>query len=177
MAKKASPVVAVAGSCPIPLDAPFTVLIDTREPFAQAWDFGLEIPTEHIKLEEGDYTIKGFEGVVGVERKELNDFTKSIVLDRFWDEIKRTLEKNYKSFIVVVEGSMSNILEHRYNSQLKPSSVLGAINSLAVKCQIPVILCDTRAQASHYALTYLKYCWDRRYKGVFWPNAETTTPP
>lgn len=160
------------GPCPISPTSAFTILIDTREPIETAWKFPEGIAVERLKLEEGDYTIKGFEGVVAVERKTLDDFVSSIMLDRYWNEINRSIDKGYRSFVVVVEASMMDIQNARYTSQIKPASVLGAISALAARYRVPVILADTRPMAAHYVYGYLKYCWDRRYKGVFWALPE-----
>lgn len=156
------------GLCPIPKEAPFKILIDTREPFGQAYSFPSDVLTARIKLEEGDYSIEGFEGKVAVERKTLDDFAQSIISERFWEEIKRVREKAYKSFIVVVEASLSDIHARHYSGQVEPASLLGAVSSLACR-SIPVIFCDTRPMSVHYVFSYLKFCWERRYKGLFWP--------
>jgi hypothetical protein len=90
------------------------------------------------------------------------------MLDRYWEEIRRTVDKGYRSFVVVVEGSSSDIFNARYTSQVKPASLFGALNALAVYYRVPVVLCDNRQLAAHYTFSFLKFCWDRRYKGVFW---------
>lgn len=163
------------GPCPIPKESPLTILIDTREPLESAYKFPDEALTERLKLEEGDYTIKGFEGIIAVERKTLSDFASSILLDRYWNEIGRAREKGYKSFIIVIEGTMGDIHQGKYRSEVKPASLFGAISALAVR-GIPAILCDSRPMAAHYTYTYLKHCWERRYKGVFWPLPEPKEP-
>lgn len=155
------------GPSPIPKDAPFSILIDTREQERTAYNFPEEIPTERTKLEEGDYTIKGFEGLVAVERKTLDDFAQSIMEERFWKEIERVQAKGYHTFIVVIEASMLDIHNKKYTSEIKPASLLGALSALAVR-NVPAILCDTRQTAAHYTYSFLRYCWERRYKGVFW---------
>lgn len=160
------------GPCPIPKDSLLTILIDTREPPESAYKFPEEVLTQRLKLEEGDYTIKGFEGLVAVERKTLSDFASSIMLDRYWNEIGRVREKGYKGFIVVVEGTMGDIHQRKYNSEVNPASLIGAISALALR-GVPTILCDSRPMAAHYTFTYLKHCWERRYKGVFWSIPET----
>ena len=62
--------------------------IDTREQAPYEPD---GIPSLRRKLDYGDYTIKGFENQVSIERKSIDDFYLSIGRNR--DRFKRMLER------------------------------------------------------------------------------------
>jgi len=53
------------------------ILIDTREKLP--FQFGRDLKTVRTKLEVGDYSLKGLEHAVAVERKSLDDFIHSTI--------------------------------------------------------------------------------------------------
>lgn len=86
---------------------PGVVLIDTREqsplPFQNIDDWD-EIPTAYVALRTGDYSLKGHESRVAIERKSVADFYGSIGADR--DRFKREMERlsEFDYAAVVIEG-------------------------------------------------------------------------
>ena len=100
---------------PKPKVFPGIILVDTREqspfPFTNIEPFDV-IPTEYTCLRTGDYSIKGFESRITVERKSIPDLYSSIGADRerFEREMVRLAEFEYAA--VVIEGDSQAIAQY-----------------------------------------------------------------
>jgi len=75
---------------------------DTREPryiieLLSKWG----VQTRIKKLDVGDYII----GDIGVERKNVHDFYRSIIDKRIFDQLRR-LKEAYNNAILIVEGEL-----------------------------------------------------------------------
>lgn len=132
-----------------------TYLIDTREPLFQAYDFS-PYPSERIALVTGDYTIKGFESRVAVERKTPDDFAKSIKEDRFWEEMERA--RAYQRFALVVECSLADVIAGKYNSRIKPASVVGAAVKIHAAYGVGVVWAGDRQSAAGWVREWIRVC-------------------
>jgi len=138
----------------------FTIYVDTRE--QTEWAFSPDVPTERKALPEGDYTVKGLENLVILERKTLSDFVGSVLKKRFKDELKRLAPYKYKC--IVVEGSTLDIINHSYTSHIHPMSVLGAAISIHVYHSIPVLFWGNRQIAQVLAEKWLRRVWEKENK-------------
>lgn len=98
----------------------YTVLRDTRE--QDGWHFTNSVScagTLDVKLPTGDYTIRGFEHVLAIERKgKSGEFARNIIEKRFDNEMKR-LEVFTHPFIIL-EFSAEHILSFPVNSGIPP---------------------------------------------------------
>ena len=100
------------------------ILVDHRE--KRPYNFpGVE--TEEAHLETGDYTVKGFEDRFAVERKSIDDLTKSVGADRsrFEAEIRRA--QTMDEFVVMIDGTRSQVAAGDYYSKIHPNAVLGTV--------------------------------------------------
>lgn len=142
--------------------ANFTIIIDTRE--QRPWAFGEGVPIIRTSLPAGDYSIVGLEGVVSIERKSLDDLVNTLFHseDRFFKELVKL--KGYRRKLVAVEGSVEDILEHRYTSETTPLAVLGKVNSLHAIFNIPFVWWGSRQYAEYMALKWLEMVWKRSRK-------------
>lgn len=150
-----------------PPPPPLTILIDTREPFAQAYSFEAFEPapaTIRRKLPEGDYSIAGLEALIAVERKTLDDLAGSITKDRFWAEMERARSGGYRRFLLLVEGSIADVQAHRYAGGVHPRSILGATFALHSGAGIPTIWAGDRQGAISWLFFFFSACWERREK-------------
>lgn len=131
-----------------------TVLVDTREqtPFDMtAFGYKKEVAT----LKTGDYSIKGLESDLVIERKSLSDFLGCVGKgrDRFERELKRMLE--FKAKAVVVSASESEIRKgHWHYSKLTPKQVIGSYTGW-MTWGIPFIFAPDHVQASNRAGHFL----------------------
>jgi len=85
-----------------------TIIIDTRE---QGPFFGIpsdDYITVQRKLDTGDYSIKGFEHLITIERKEVSDFVGSLTheRERFERELERMVPMERKYLVVEATWGM-----------------------------------------------------------------------
>ena len=122
------------------------LVIDTRE--QRPFDFSQRVESCVGTLACGDYSIRGFEQDVAIERKTLNDLIASITTgrDRFKKEL--ALLRSFRFKALVVEASWSDILEGAYRSHTSINSVIGSLMSFAIRYGIVPILAENHATAS-----------------------------
>jgi ERCC4-type nuclease len=135
---------------------PAVIIIDTRE--QEPYAFGPAITPQRRALAAGDYSVEGLEGTVAVERKSVDDFVKTVIRER--ERFARELDKlaTYDSACIVVEGSLSDLLEANYRSGAHPNSVLGAAVSIIVDRRVPIYFCGDRQAARTFVEAYLLRC-------------------
>ena len=136
-----------------------TIVVDTRE--QKPYQF--EHATIGAALGCGDYSIKGFEDRVAVERKELNDLISCLTKtgrERFERELRRS--RALEHFAIVVEANLSDLAAGRYRSDMTPEAVLQSIVTLSVRYGVPVWLCDSRELGQRVTESLLvKYARER----------------
>ena len=82
---------------------------DTREP-EFAWDAYFTAPVINKKLDTGDYSLKGFESYIAIERKTIDDLIGCLTKgrERFERELKRSKKLDY--FAVIVEAGFTQLV-------------------------------------------------------------------
>jgi len=130
------------------------IVVDTREQKAYSFDSD-RAGTLKAALPAGDYSLAGMEGAVAVERKSLDDFVSTVIhaRKRFNAELNRLA--GYQSACVVVEGSLADVMEHRYKGEAHPLSVVGSAISTIVDFRIPVYFCSNRQLARLFTQEFL----------------------
>lgn len=129
------------------MKAEYEIVIDTREqlPF---WD-----NCERKKLNVGDYSLKGYEDIISLERKSTGDLfgTCGAGHKRFHKELERA--KTLKYFAIVVEGSYDDIatkdFPNSHMTKMKGYIVNSIIFTIHMKYNIPIFLCKNRTEAKH----------------------------
>jgi len=104
----------------------FHILVDTRE--QRPLCFREETPTERATLKEGDYTARGLEGCVAIERKSIHDLAASLTTgrERFLRELERLRPYSFK--MIVVEGDLIDLVSGTIlRSKAHPSALLGSV--------------------------------------------------
>ena len=140
----------------------FTIIVDTRE--QHPWKFPYHT-IANKKLDTGDYTIDGLEGVLCIERKNgIGEFANNMAETRFKDVIDRLaqcqhafilLECNYDQMMNYPSGS--TVPKKLWgNLRITPQFILKYINELAVHHNIHVIFCGCPAWAQKTALSIMK---------------------
>ena len=116
------------------------ILIDSRE----QWPYGFDYPGTVIGLPTGDYSLRGHESRVAIERKSLNDLVSSLSSGRkrFQAELERGHNLSY--FALVCECSMEAILRGQYRSKMLPAAVLGSLTAFSVRFNLPVFFAGDR---------------------------------
>ena len=108
----------------------------------------LTVPIVEGTLKSGDYSLKGFESRVAVERKSLADWygTLGKGRDRFERELERLRE--YEFAAVVIEASLTEITtQPPRHSELSPKVVYRTLVAWTVRYPIRFIMCDCRRLA------------------------------
>jgi ERCC4-type nuclease len=130
---------AITGKVPKPV-----VIIDSREqkPFSFA-RFKNWIADEQVgTLQTGDYSVVGMEHLICLERKSLGDLLSTLMhqRDRFWRECERMTKFKYRAILVEADYlTLKSNYTGEY-SQAHPNGVVGTLDALEAKYQIPVIL-------------------------------------
>lgn len=147
-----------------------TIIRDSREKDGSGWNFrasancnGMEV----AKLETGDYSLKGFENIVMIERKTITDLWGSLVQqrDRFMREMERA--KAYPIRYLIIEGTMSDIMSGIRYSKVRPTYILNSLISLEVKYGIHVIFTNRRTDvAQQYVRQLLSKLHEYCVKGI-----------
>lgn len=134
------------------------VLIDTREKLP--FQFGDDIDTVKTKLEVGDYSLKGLEHLVSIERKSLDDFINSTIHNkrRFTQNLKDLTRMDHKA--IVVEASLRDVFMHRYKSKTHNQAVFGIVAAISGKWKIPVFFWENHAYAQMMVEKYLRTLWE-----------------
>ena len=154
------------------------VIVDTREQHPLLLD---PMPWERGTLVTGDYSVRGLEHKICVERKSLADLTQSLgrERERFDKEMHRILA--YPHRCLVIEGTMQDIIEQRYLSKISPNSVLSSLMGYASH-GIPFVFCGARSQMCDLVKRFLFISAQRIWRSHFelislmlQPVAETTT--
>lgn len=139
------------------------ILIDTREQCPL--DFSqYPCDTENIALASGDYSIKGFENIVALERKSESDLLQSLTheRDRFERELARLRGFTVKA--VLCETSWSRLAHGEYRSFMKPHACLQSILGLSVRYDISFLMVETRAAAAYTAFHIFRHFMEQREK-------------
>ncbi len=123
-----------------------TIIIDRREqvmlPFAE------NVRTERGTLYSGDFSVKGLEHLISIERKSLNDAIGSLTSgrERFERELHRLRGFRFRRLLVV--GARADIERGNYRSKASPKSILASLNAFEVRYDIPVVFASERDAAA-----------------------------
>lgn len=134
-----------------------TVVIDQQE--KKPWSLSLPTVTRHLRT--GDYSISGLEEVLTVERKSLGDFINTVIHEwlRFRKELYRM--SSMDAACVVVEATLDDVLQKRYEAEVHPHSILGRANGIFLDHGIPVFWWGPRAATVNMVERYFMLAWDK----------------
>lgn len=121
-----------------------TMVIDTREELPLVFT---RCPSVVEGMPTGDYTVKGLEPYICIERKSISDLVTSCCSkEREVFEAKLQRMKAYKWSFLVIEGTAEEIYAGKYRSRGAPEAVIGSILSFAVRYGVPPLLCGNPEQ-------------------------------
>lgn len=122
----------------------FTVIRDTREQKGKGWNFkasanceGVEI----IKLDVGDYTVKGMEDILAIERKTIGDLWNTLGTAKNYKRFQKEWErgKNHKFKFLIIEGSLADINKGYRWSKVPVANIHAKLLSLQINYNVHVI--------------------------------------
>lgn len=108
------------------------IIIDTRETWPL--EFSPEIRTVRKKLDEGDYSLVGYEDRISIERKTLSDLCGSLGKgrERFERELLRLAR--YEFAAIIIESNWKTIIRGSFPfSRMKPAPIIGSLMSFVLK--------------------------------------------
>lgn len=125
------------------------ILVDSREklPFTFA---GYEVVPEVVGLPVGDYSLPVFQDQVSIERKSIEDLIMCLMgstRDRFERELARA--RHYGLFVVAIEGSLADVSNGRYRSEMRPQAALQSILTFQVRHRVAFMWCGSRSGAEY----------------------------
>lgn len=95
-------------------DDNYTIIVDTREQYA--YEFGYHT-TSREKLDTGDYSIKGLEDIVTIERKQsVSEIANNITTPRFTNELERMRPIAHK--FLLCEFNLEDIFQFPVGSDI-----------------------------------------------------------
>ena len=119
------------------------IKIDSRE----QRPYNFENPSEVGTMPIGDYSIAGLENHIAIERKELNDLIGCLTTgrERFEKELHKSKALDY--FALIIEASLSNLVNGNYRSEMNPKSAIQSLLAFSVRYRLPIWFCESRKYA------------------------------
>jgi ERCC4-type nuclease len=121
-------------------------------------------------LATGDYSLRGLENVIAIERKSLSDLLLCVgqERDRFHREVLRLLA--YPVRALVVEATWAELERGAWRSKVKNTAALGTVLNW-VAMGLPVIMAADHARAGRYVSRLLFLAARRRWREArgLWP--------
>jgi len=135
----------------------FCIIIDTREQIPYTFESISQGITEKKTLKTGDYSLKGFEDIVCVERKTLSDaygtFGKGRA--RFEKELERMMAYQYAA--VVIEADWHTIIKAPpRRSRLNPKTVHASVITWQQRFGVHFWTCPNRQFAERTTFRILE---------------------
>ena len=132
------------------------IVIDTREQAPYSFS-GYDALVQRATLDTGDYSIKGFETVVAVERKAPDDLMACLTRERerFTRELDRL--RGFHSAAIVVEMPFDYLGGGMYRSSMKPESAVQSVISIIEKYRMPIFFATTRKMGEFFTYHFLRH--------------------
>lgn len=112
------------------------------------------LPTIRKKLDEGDYSISGYEDKVFIERKSENDLYNTLLQgrERFERELGRVVEKNYKYRYLIIESTPFGFAQYmEYHRRLQQfNSLFSTMMIYAERYSLKIRWAKTRDGSADY---------------------------
>jgi DNA excision repair protein ERCC-4 len=139
-----------------------TAIIDSREQLP----FDLSpLKSKIDTLDAGDYSVRGLENQIAVERKSLADLVGccGVERERFERELQRLL--SYATRAVVVEASWADLERGEWRSKLTPQSATGSVLSW-IGSGVPFLFASSREAAQRATSRLLFSAARHRYREI-----------
>lgn len=141
------------------------IIEDTREQLA--WRFDPDVfSVESGTMKTGDYTIKGYEDRICVERKSLGDFVGSVIQNWLHHRKRWYRMASFDIAAVVVEANIEDVWAHRYESEANPASVLGKAHAIFLDHNLPVLWWGSKSSCVPMAEAFFRQAWAKLRGGL-----------
>lgn len=129
-----------------------TIIMDSREQLA--WEFP-NLPSERAGLDTGDYSVKGLEYLICLERKSLDDLLGCVGRERERFERELARMRGYRFRLVIVEASAADLAAGGWRSKVHPNAVTGSLIAWGIDYGLMVWPAGDRDAACEYAERWL----------------------
>jgi ERCC4-type nuclease len=144
-----------------PLPDRLVIVVDTREqrPYTLR-------DSEVCTQQTADYSIKGLQQEIGLERKTKKDLYNSLGVnrDRFERELQRMSKLRYGA--IVIEATLDDLLVPPPFSRINPASVIRTLIAWSIRYNVHVYFAGGRANGSGLVRNILEFYWRYRRQGV-----------
>lgn len=134
------------------------IIQDTREQASYTFDAPryADAVVEVAALQTGDYSLHGLTDRIAIERKSLSDLTGTLTSgrERFQRECERGRGLDY--FALVIEASMEDVRNHRYQSRMTPQSLLQTLAAYSIRYGLHIYWCGSREGGEYMAHSLLQ---------------------
>ena len=133
------------------------VIVDSREqlPFTFSHE-RYDVQIQQGTLAVGDYSLRGLEDKVAVERKSLPDLVQCLGRER--ERFERELQRGaaLDAFAVVVEGSWSDLANGNFRSQFNPHAACQSVLAFMARYRLPFLFAGSRPAAEYSVWGFLR---------------------
>lgn len=121
------------------------------------------LQVETATLTTGDYSVRGLESIVAIERKSLSDLMGCIGTDRprFDREVQRLLA--YPVRALIVESKWNVIEAGDYRARISPQAAIGSLLGW-IASGLPVVMAGNHKRAGEYTARLLYTAARRRWR-------------
>ncbi len=137
-----------------------TAIVDTREQHPLCLD---PLQTTIGTLTTGDYSVRGLEHVVSIERKSLPDFLGCVGTERerFDREVMRMLAFDVKA--LVIEATWQDLEAGEWRSKITPQAAIGSALGW-IAAGLPIVMATDHQRAGRYVSRLLFTAARRRWR-------------
>ena len=133
------------------------IIVDSREqlPFTFSHE-RYDVQIQQGTLTVGDYSLRGLEDKVAVERKSLPDLVQCLGRERsrFERELQRGMALD--AFTVVVEASWSDLASGNFRSQLSPHAACQSVLAFMARYRMAFLFAGNRGSAEYVTWGFLR---------------------
>lgn len=145
----------------------YTIIIDSRE--QKPWFFPeYSVATE--KLDTGDYSVKGLEDILCIERKRsISEIANNITEKRFKDVLSRM--SKYRFPFILLEFDLDDVFSFPIGSdipkriwskiRIKPQFILKNLIEMSLIYNINVVYCGNKSNAENYAINIMNKVYQK----------------
>lgn len=139
------------------------VVVDSREqkPFGFR---GRPVEVTVGTLDAGDYSVRGFERRIAVERKSLVDLVGCLGRERERFERELVRLRGWEVAAVVVEEPQAALRSGRYRGGLNPSAAWQSIVAFSSRFRVPFFFCRDREDAEEVTWDILRHYARERWR-------------
>jgi len=136
-------------------DPKFTIIRDTREQEGKGWLFRASANCDGVeikKLNVGDYTVKGLEDVLAIERKTIGDLWNTLGASKNYQRFLREWKRgeNHKFKFLIIEGSLADINKGYRWSKVPVATIHAKLLSLQIHHNVHVVFAGRMDNARAY---------------------------